>query len=296
MVAKVSCFMKTLSTLLLLFAVSGALFAQEENADYYRPNFQDPFAEKKYNAESLLKKFGDVKINNRWYVGVDGFVRTDKNSITNDFDGLIGTDSPADYGWSAVAGWVAKENWGIEAEYARSPIHNVLLINGDGPQTYKFTNDKNSLILRGKRRLMFGRSSVRRSAFWVGAGAGIVPNSGKQKEYKEFYGYKVRGRRQGIDTLFMTSDTRTNNHITLLAEASAEYVVKVAKSVDLSFFARKQWGFGNSVTTNLEYYVNQVKTQTASIQGDGSGWKFGISLRYVFQIGYDYDNLRRSDP
>jgi hypothetical protein len=123
----------------------------------------------------------------------------------------------------------------------------------------------------------------------------MVPNSGKQKDYHEFYGYKQKGRRQGIDTLAMTSDTRTNAHMTGLAEASAEYVVKVAKSVDLSFFARRQWGFGNSLTTSLEYFVNRQKTQTSVIQGDGSGWKFGISLRYVFQIGYDYENLNRKN-
>jgi hypothetical protein len=287
--------MKTFSTLLFVLACSGLAFCQEENSDYYRPVFPSPVGSKKYTVESLLKKFGDVRIHNRWYSGINGFVRTDKNKITNNFDGLIGTSSPASYGWSAVVGWVKDENWGVEAEYARSPIHNNLVINGDNPLNYKLTNEKNSLIFRGKRRIMFGKTAIRRSAFWLSAGAGLIPNTGKQTNYMEFNGYMVRGRRQGIDTLFMSSDTRTNKHITALAEASAEYVVKVAKSVDLAFFVRKQWGFGNSVTTNLEYSVNQVKTATASITGDGSGWNFGMSLRYVFHIGYDYENLNRKD-
>ncbi len=283
--------MKTFFTLSLL-TVSIISYSQE-NEDYYNPTFQRPLGTKQYNVESLLRKFGDVQIHNRWYVGVDGFVRTDKNTLSNDFDGLISTESPASYGWSVVAGWVKNENWGIEAEYARSPIHNVLKFSGDNSMNYKFVNDKNSLILRGKRRLLFGKASLRRSAFWIGGGVGIIPNSGQQKDYMEFYGYKSRGRRQGFDTLQITSDTRTSNHMTGLAEASAEYVVKVAKGVDLSLFARKQWGIGTSLTTNLAYFVNNQQTETAIIQGDGSGWKLGISLRYVFQIGYDYENLNR---
>ena len=281
--------------ILLLFSLLPIVAFSQDNNDYYSPGFQQPAGLKPYTVESLLKKFGDVKIYNRWYAGLNGFVRIDKNTLSNTFDGLINTESPASYGWSAVVGWVANENWGVEAEYARSPIHNVLLINGDNSLTYKFTNDKNSLILRGKRRLLFGKEHLRRSAFWICGGVGLVPNSGRQKDYKEFYGYKQKGRRQGLDTLAMISDTRTNEHVTGLVEASAEYVVKVSKSIDLAFFARKQWGLGTSLTTNLDFYVNQMKTQTALIKGDGSGWNFGLSLRYVFDIGYDFENLRPHD-
>ncbi len=277
-------------TLLLLFTAPASVFCQG-NVDYYSPMFPRPVGTKAYTAEAILKQLGEVKVHNRWYLGVDGFVRTDKNRLTNTFDELISTESPAAYGWSAVVGWVGNEDWGIEAEYARSAIHNVLLINEDNSLHYKFTNDKNSLMLRGKRRLLFGKTSLRRSAFWLGAGVGIVPNSGKQMEYREFYGYRQKGRWQGVDTLAMTSDTRTNPHATAFAEANLEYVVKIAKGVDMSFFTRKQWGFANSLTTSLEYYVNQQKTQTAVIQGDGSGWKFGVSLRYVFLIGKGLENL-----
>jgi uncharacterized membrane protein len=286
--------MKTFFTLFLLSVCCVTALCQS-NADYYAPVFPRPVGVKQYTVESLLGKFGEVQINNRWYAGFDGFVRTDKNTIDNSFDDLIGTTSPATYGWGAVLGWVKNENWGVEVQYARSPIHNVLVINGDNPQTYKFTNDKNSLIIRGKRRLMFGKSSVRRSAFWISAGFGLIPNSGRENEYKEFYGYKQRGRRQAVDTLFMTSSTRTNKHVTGGLEASAEYVIKVSKSIDISLFARKQWGLGTSVTTNLDYFVNQIKTHSATIKGDGTGWNFGLSLRYVFEIGYDFENLNREE-
>ncbi|WP_221390666.1 hypothetical protein [Dyadobacter sp. NIV53] len=285
--------MKPIYTFIVIIAFSNFVFAQD-NADYYRPVFPKPVGSKPYNAESLLKTFGDVRVTNRWYAGANGFVRTDKNMLNNTLDGIIATKSPASYGYSASVGWISHEQWAVEAEFARSPIHNVLLINGANPLSYKFSNDKNSLILRGKRRLLFGKSSLRRSAFWIGGGIGIVPNSGKTKEYLEFSGYKERGRRQAIDTLFITSDTRTNAHFTGLAEVSAEYVLKVSRAIDLSFFGRKQWGMGNSLTTNLVYYVNGLETQTAKITSDGSGWSFGISLRYMMHIGYNFDKMNHS--
>ena len=286
--------MKPICTLIVIIVFSNFVFSQD-NADYYHPVPLQTFNAKPKSTESLLKTFGDVRINNRWYAGANGFVRTDKNILNNTLDGLIATKSPASYGYSASVGWVSHEQWTAEAEFARSPIHNVLIINGSNPLSYKLINDKNSLIFRGKRRLLFGKSnSFRRSAFWISGGIGIVPNSGKAKDYMEFSGYRERGRRQEIDTLFITSDTRTNSHITGMAEASAEYIVKVSRAIDLSFFGRKQWGIGNSLTTNLVYYVNRQEMQTAKITSDGSGWNFGVSLRYVMHIGYNFEKMNHS--
>ncbi|WP_439583920.1 hypothetical protein [Dyadobacter bucti] len=282
--------MKSLSTILMMAITAFTSFSQD--TDYYRKIYSRPIGTKPHTAESLLKTMGDVRISNRWYAGADGFLRNDKSTLSNDFDGLIGTQSPTISAWSAVVGWVSQEQWTLEAEYARSAIHNVLLINGDNPMRYNLENDKNSMMLRGKRRLLFGKSKVRRSAFWVGAGIGFVPNSGNTKDYMEFYGYREKGRRQGVDTLALTSETRTNSSWTGLAEVSAEYVVKVGRVVDMSFFARKQWGMGTSVTTDLAYFVNGTEIQNAQIKGDGTGWNFGVSLRYVFHLGYDFSSIR----
>jgi hypothetical protein len=283
--------MKPIFTILFLTIF---LHARAQDADYYRKLYTRPIGEKPYNTESLLKKFGDLKVRDRWYVGVSGFVRNDRNTIDNDFDGLIGTESPTVSAWGVAAGWVFKEQWNVELAYDRSAIHNVLMIYGDNPLKYQMENDKNGLILRGKIRLLFGKPSVRKSAFWIGAGAGLVPNSGRSKDYMEFSGYRDKGRRLGVDTLFMSSDTHIAKSMTGLVEASAEYVIKVSKSIDMSLFARKQWGTGNSLTTDLVYKVNGVEIERARIEGDGSGWNFGISLRYVFHIHYDFSNLNHS--
>jgi hypothetical protein len=295
-------FMKTIYTL-FLFIVCTHIAAAQSNEDYYNPvttpikPFFDPVEPKANNfkkrkTEALLAKYGNVKIRNRWYIGTDGFIGTDKNSISNTFQGLVDTRTAGKSGYGASLGWVNQEKWTVEFEYARMPIFNRLIISGYNPLEYKLSNDKNSLAMRVKRRLLFGKSnsSVRRSAFWIGAGAGIVPNSGKQKEYLEFEGYASSGPYSAPDTLVMTSDTRTNTKMTAFADVSAEYIIKVAKGIDLSIYGRKRWGFGSSVTTDLAYYVNKTQTQSSVIKSDGSGLIFGISLRYVFSMGYDFDD------
>ena len=295
--------MKTLYTFLLISLCAQMTLAQN-NEDYYNPvtapvkqKYEPVVPEinkfKTHRAQTALSRINNIRIRNRLYFGIDGFLRTDKSAISNTFNGLIDTRNGAKSGYSVSLGWINQEKWALELEYARSPIHNILVINGDYPMEYKMENDKNNLALRAKRRLLFGRSnsSLRKSAFWIGAGVGIVPNSGKQKEYLQFEGYARQGRRPVLDTLFLTSDTHTSSKITSFADVTAEYVLKVAKAVDLSFYARKQWGFGTSLTTDMAYYVNKVQTQQSTIKADGSGMTFGISLRYVFAIG-----LHDGDP
>ncbi|MDQ6480613.1 hypothetical protein [Dyadobacter sp. LHD-138] len=288
--------MKTISTLFLLI-ICGNIAAAQSNEDYYNPETPKVNTFKIRNSEILVNRKRQERISNRLYFGVDGFLRMDKSSISNTFSGLIDTRSATKSGWSVSLGWINKEKWAMELEYARSPIHNMLIINGDLPAEYKMENDKNYLALRMKRRLLFWESSsmMRRSAFWIGAGAGIVPNSGKQKQYIKFEGYAWRRRGTVMDTLWLFSDTRTNAQITGFTDVTAEYVIKIAKGVDLNFYARKQWGLGTSLTTNLRYYVNKVQTQESVIKANGSGMTFGMSLRYVFAFGYDSGDKYRTE-
>ncbi|QRR03710.1 hypothetical protein [Dyadobacter sandarakinus] len=280
--------MKQIFTLLLFL---GILPLMAQDADYYRKIYTRPLSPGLYHAAAVPGGDKDAKVPNRWYFGVDGFLIRDVNTITSNFDELIGTESPVSASWGVNVGWVHHENWTMEATYTRSAIHNILIVNGYNPLRYNIQNDRNNLILRVKRRLLFNKNELRRPAFWIGIGGGIVPNSGRQKDYYAFEGYRQEGRWQPVDTLHMTSNSYISKSATLLAEVSAEYVVKVAKVVDLSIFARRQWGFGTSVTTDLVYSINNQVADRSTITGKGTGLNLGLSLRYVFHLGSDFSAL-----
>lgn len=279
-----------------LFAFFGLVVSvrAQVSGSYYKHVFPETLGEKKPTLEAVLEHYGPIRILNRWYVGVEGFLRNDKNTISTTFDGLIGTRSVSDWGFGASVGRVYREEWVLEVSYSRTPIHNVLTVGGDNQLEYKMANDRNSLSLRGKRRLLFGKATLPKSAFWVGVGISAIPNSGKQKEHILLEGYSRQGRLPIYDTLHLESVTMVSSKMTGVVDASIEYVLKPSKGVEFSIYGRNQWGLGNSIYTNIDYKINRQNAGTSLINGNGGGWVFGVSLRYVFHTNYDFDNFNRS--
>ncbi|MGA0560736.1 hypothetical protein ACO2Q8_28985 [Larkinella sp. VNQ87] len=301
--------MKTVLTTFWLAILVSPAFAQG-TADYYRPSSgltEEPGSERhsaknrRTELTQLVARYGQAYIRERWYVGMDGFFRSDQGQLSQTFNGLISTQATTKSGWSALIGWVGDERWAVEGGYARSPIHNTLLVgSGTSALDLRFTNDKHGFLVRGKRRLQFGKQTGK-SGLWLGAGFWIVPNNGQELSQFMIEGYSYSGfggsfrpsSRPQVDTIQILGDTRLSPKLSGLAEASAEYTVKLGGRFDLSLFARKYWGLGNSITTNLDYRVNGGESQTAVLRGNGSGWSVGISLRYVYALRYDLKTMPR---
>ncbi|GAB3340985.1 hypothetical protein GCM10027299_54870 [Larkinella ripae] len=300
--------MKTALTTLWLSVIVSPAFAQALT-DYYRPPVE-PAGERRLADRSarnrrteltqLVARYGEAYIRERWYVGMDGFFRTDRSQLNQTFDGLISTKATTQTGWSALIGWVGNERWAVEGGYARSPIHNTLVV-GEGANALdlQFENNKHGFVVRGKRLMRFGSRS-RKSGLWLGAGFWVVPNNGQQLSSFIVEGYQYRGsggslgrrtNRVQLDTIQLFGVTRLSPTLTGLAEASAEYTVKLGGRTELSLFARKVWGLGNIITTNLLYSVNSGASQPAVLRSDGSGWSVGVSIRYVYALRYDLRNM-----
>jgi len=288
-------------TLAGLFLTLAALPALPQSSDQY---YQHP--NQRQSPEPLLSRYGQVSTQEQWYIGLEGFSRTDQNNLDQTFDGLVSTEPTTRTGWGALAGWVYRERWAVEGGYAHSAIHNNLQIsNGSNPFKFHFDNDKHGFVLRGKRVLRFtGRhtpeqpvrsSSGRRAGLWLGAGLWLIPNSGRSVSKMAFKGYQSQGRFTRQDTLYLTTDTQISPKLTGLAELSAEFIVPVSRRAEFSLFLRRHWGLGNSITTNMAYTVNSNPTQLATLQGSGTGWSFGLSFRYIYGIRYDVKNRTAVD-
>ncbi|GAB3260491.1 hypothetical protein GCM10027347_24820 [Larkinella harenae] len=309
--------MKTvLTTLWLCVAVYPAI--AQGITDYYRPlndisgvSLHDHSARsRRTELTQLVARYGEAYIEERWYVAVDGFFRTDASQLSQTFNGLISTQATTKTGWSALIGWIGHERWAVESGYAHSPIHNTLLVGEEANALdLRFENNKHGFLLRGKRLMKFGKKPGK-SGLWLSAGAWLIPNNGKSMSRFLVEGYSYNGygggyRQPGriqIDTVEIMGETRQSPTFSGMAEFAAEYTIKIGGRADLSLFARKFWGIGSSLTTNLEYRVNSGEPQTAVLQGDGRGWSVGVSLRYVYALRYDLRkmpgifNLRGNRP
>ncbi|MFC5411992.1 hypothetical protein ACFPMF_21895 [Larkinella bovis] len=311
--------MKTaLNTFWLMILASPAI--AQGMADYYRPTGEtaeerSPEGRSAHSRRTeltqLLARYGEAYIRDRWYLSLDGFFRSDQGQLDETFDGLISTKATTKTGWSALVGWVSNERWAFEGGLARSPIHNTLVVgSGINALDLRFGNNKTGLVARGKYLMRFGRRTGN-AGFWLGAGAWLVPNNGKQVSSFLVEGYSYRGSGGGlgrrtsqilIDTLQIFGVTRQSSHLSGMAEATAEYTIKLGGHADLSLFARKYWGIGPSLTTNLLYTVNSGASQPAVLRSDGSGWSVGLSVRYAYALRYDLRkmpgifNLRGNRP
>ncbi len=254
-------------------------------ADYYRA----PDRSSQYSR--LLTRYGGPHILDRWYVTLDGFVRTDRARIDNSLNGLLESDPVAKVGVGAVIGWTHRERWAIETGYARMPIHTQVSVrNGTSPLVYRYTNGRNAFVLRGKRLLLSTSGPWLRSGFWVSGGLWLVPNGGQSEGQFSLKGYRYRGRGESPDTLNLLSQTRTGNRMTTMAELGAEYNVRLSNSVDLGFSVRKFWGLGSSIVTNVNYSVNRALVQQAQLQGTGTGMSYGVALRYTYATRRSFPN------
>ena len=269
----------------VLFGVTLLPACGQGVADYYRA----PDRSSQYSR--LLTRYGGPHILDRWYVTLDGFVRTDRARINNSLNGLLESDPVAKVGVGAVIGWTHRERWAIEGGYARMPIHTQVSVrNGTSPLVYRYTNGRNAFVLRGKRLLLSTSGPWLRSGFWVSGGLWLVPNVGQSEGQFSLKGYRYRGRGESPDTLQLLSQTRTGSRMTTMAELGAEYNVRLSNNVDLGFSVRKFWGLGNSIVTNVNYSVNRALVQQAQLQGTGTGMSYGVTLRYTYATRRNFPN------
>ena len=254
--------------------------------DYYRL----PDRSQQYNR--LLTRYGGPSIQSRWYVALDGFIRTDRAKLDNSFNDLIQSDRVGKAGWGAVVGWVYRERWAVEGGYARMPIHTqVSVSNASSPLVFRYSNDRNAFVVRGKRLLLSTNKPWLRSGFWLSGGMWLVPNGGQQEGQFSLYGYRYSGRRETPDTLRLTSQTHANTQLTAIAEVGAEYNVRLSNAIDLGVSVRKFWGLANALTTDVTYSVNRAAVQQAQLQGAGTGMSYGLTLRYTYSINRKLSNV-----
>ncbi|OJW76813.1 MULTISPECIES: hypothetical protein [unclassified Spirosoma] len=217
-----------------------------------------------------------------WSVAIEGGFRSDASNLTNTFNRLVSSATQFKGVWSVLAGYTYRNAWAVETGYARAPIHlNITIANGSQPLVFTYQNSGSGIPVRLKRRIGSGKKAENGTGFWVTGGAWLIPNGTKQLDDFKLIGYIYGGRNNRIDTLRLDNITSTNQ-ITGLAEAGFEYNVRLSSSLELGGYLRKFWGLGDALRSDMIYSVNKSSIQYASATANGTGWGFGMSLRYIY--------------
>ena len=244
--------------------------------DYYQ------LPEKSQQYKRLVNRYGGPQIKDRWYVSVDGFVKTDRAQLDNSHDGLIESNLVGKAGWGVSLGWTFRERWAIEGSYARMPLHTQFAVAHTSPPLSMRTTDmRDAFMLRGKRLVLSTSKPWLRSGFWVSGGVWAMPGMSKL-ENASAAGYRYQNRWEAGDVFKLTTQTQTTGQVATLAELGVEYNVRLCSALDFGVSARKLWGFTNAVTTDVTYVGNRPAPQQAQLLGKGAGMNYGVTLRYSF--------------
>lgn len=270
----------------LSFPVVKAQETPVPDEKYYTPEtFETPTIQKVRIKKEAEKQLQRVKILSRWYLGADLFGRSDITSLDNNYRYLFKSSSAGtvDFSFSGQVGWIFREQLAVEGGYAHSKIHNTAVLNTTNKGGFKFSNDGNAFFLRTKFLIEFEKMGLRRPGLWIGGGVWGVPNSGGSRDPKGYiiYHYDNMG---AADTTYVSSKTTIGDDWTYGLEASVEYAFKVNEWTDAAFYIRRHWGYGTAISTELTYADNKKVNDTGFLKSDGTGWNFGISIRFMTGI------------
>jgi len=243
--------------------------------EYYAPGKQ-----RRQYTEWLNQK--GATISERWYLGAEGFLRTDKSTLDNSFNGLIQTNKVVGVGGSVLLGYSYRDRWAFEGGYARSPIHTYLEVN-NSPYSFHLKNGNNALLLRARRLLLATNKIKKGSGLWVSAGAWLVPKSGEVRSSTAFRGYDFAYQAHPMrsDNWMLTPPASVKERTTGLAELGLEYSFRLSDWVELGLFGRQNWGLGKALTSTM-VYSDKTQAQVATIHANGQGTSVGMAIRYTY--------------
>ncbi len=250
---------------------------------------EDNPAHRQPNVMRYVRKQGGDYLSNRqlretqlWYVAAEGGFRSDISNLTESFNGLVSSTTLTKSFWSILLGYTYHTVWSVETGYTHSPVQlNITLANSPQPFVFNYQNVGNGIPIRIKRRLGSAKQAANSSGLWLTAGAWLIPNVGQQLDDLVFTGYSTRGRNR-LDSIRLDMTTTSSSQITGLAEAGFDYTTRISSFLELGLYLRKYWGLGNALRSDLTYKVNSGAGQPASVTSNGTGWGFGLALRYIY--------------
>lgn len=251
----------------------------DQRSENYQSQGSQPFGHRRVNRQ-LVDEFKEMQT---WYVGAEGGFRSDVSTLSNTFNGLVSNPTQTKAVWGVTLGYTYRNSWSVETGYGRSPIHlSIKIANGQNPLAFDYQNSGYGIPLRLKRRIGLGNRSANGTGFWLSAGAWLIPNGNGQMDNFRLIGYSSRSRGSRTDTLRLNNSATAPNRLTGLAEVGVDYAVRLSSFLELGAHVRKYWGLGTALRSELTYTINSTSETRATMTADGTGWGFGIALRYIY--------------
>jgi len=273
----------------LLFVLFWGTFIPVANAqieDYYIP--------RKKTSPIIFNHPDLIKMDNHWYLGLEGGGKWMGTNLTSSLTGLIGYQKSVVDGYAAIQfGYLHNLKWGVETGYVRNPSRMVLAINSARPFVYRVEDLQHSIPFRFKYRVLRFGNVLKKSGIYLGTGFVWTPTRNRtQINQFDLAGLaRVSGSRTQFDTLIVENYSFTTGKAKIEWEGNLEFVGRISQHFEIVAYGRATIAPASSLESKSELFVNRLSQSTSIATLRPVSYQFGLTFRYL----YGFMNAYRSE-
>ncbi len=267
---------------LLLVLCWGSLtsVANAQIEDYYRPR-------KRANNPLLINHPDLVRVNNHWYIGLEGGGKWNGALLSSGLSGLISYRKRFVDGYAGVQlGYSHNLQWAIESGYIRNPSSIILGVNTTRPFTFHIEDLQHSIPFRFKWRLLRLGTIQKKSGIYVGGGLLWTPT----RKRTEINSFQLAGLSR-VAGLAVENYSFTTGKAKLELEGSIEFVGRISQYFEILGYGRLSYANRSALESKTELFVNTLLQNTSVATLRPVSYQFGVTLRYL----YGLKNIYRSE-
>lgn len=270
--------------LLTLFLGRFVTVTNAQIEDYYRPQ--------KRAATPLVINHPDlVRVNNHWYIGIEGGGKWNGSTLDNSLSGLLANKKGATDSYAGGhLGYSHNMRWSLETGYIRNPSNLILLVNTTRPFRVTVNDLQHTIPVRFKWRVFRLGNVQKKSGMYVGGGLLWTPT----RKRNEIDGFqlgglsRVSGSRTKFDTLIVENHSFTTGRAKLELEGSLEFVGRVGQHFELVSFGRVSYAGASALESQSELFVNNYSQSISITALRPVSYHFGVAIRYLYGLRNSY--------
>lgn len=268
--------------LLVLFWGSLVSIANAQIEDYYRPR-------KRGTTPYLINRPDIVRVNNHWYVGLEGGGKWNGATLSNSLSGLLSYRKGITNGYyAAQLGYSRNLRWIVETGYIQNPSTIVLAVSSSVPFPFSIEDRQHSIPFRFKWRVFRLGNVQKQSGMYVGGGFVWTPT----RQRKDLEGFRLSGlsriSRTQFDTLIVENNSQVTGKAKLELEGNLEFVGRLSPHFEFVGYGRVSYAGASPIESKTELFVNNLSQTISWATLRPVTYQFGIAFRYLYGLKNNY--------
>ena len=271
------------NTFLLMILLLGIFFdskAQDDDEYYKPPTKRVDVHNSTY--PNLNRKSKSL------YIGLEGGFKLSYAALGGTLGNTISSQNSNSFFWGVNLGYNSDNRWAVETGYLKNPVAYVQTIETSrGPSAYRIEAALHTIPLRFKYKVWTLDAITKTASLYVGVGTLIGTNANDKLIFnRRFTGFTGSpGKR---DSIRLTTDSYLTKKGRVSFELQTELQGRITNGFYVSLFGRVVAAPQGVIRSDIAFFQNSVKLDSATQFLKGISYNFGLSLRFDLAKGYKY--------